>query len=90
MCQENFGILGYAGLRIGCHSIPRPSISRLWVTSHVLWQHLHASYPSHAHVSVDLNLAVAHEVLIVVDELLMNPVNFHVDDPSLFINGCTD
>jgi hypothetical protein len=39
---------------------------------------------------VDLNLPVAHEVLIVVDELLMNPVNFHVDDPSLFINGYTD
>jgi hypothetical protein len=26
----------------------------------------------------------------VVDELLMNLVNFHVDDPSRFINGCSD
>jgi hypothetical protein len=37
-----------------------------------------------------LNLAVAHEVLGVVDELLMSPVNFHVDDPSLLINGHPD
>jgi hypothetical protein len=26
----------------------------------------------------------------VVDELLVNPINFHVDDPSLLINGCSD
>jgi hypothetical protein len=36
--------------------------------------------------SADSNLVVAHEVLGVVDELLMNHVNFHVDDPSLLIN----
>jgi hypothetical protein len=35
-------------------------------------------------------LATGCEVLGVVDELLMNPVNFHVDDPSLLINGCFD
>jgi hypothetical protein len=52
--------------------------------------HLHASYPSRAHRSVDSNLAVAREVLGVVDELLMNPVNFHVDDPSLLINSRSD
>jgi hypothetical protein len=40
--------------------------------------------------SVDLNLAVACEVLVVVDELLMNPVNFHVDDPSRLTNGHSD
>jgi hypothetical protein len=79
-----------AGLLIGCHSITRPSISRLRVTFHVLWQHIHASYPSQAHKLVDLNLAATHEVLGVVDELLMNPINFHVDDPSLLINGCSD
>jgi hypothetical protein len=36
---------------------------------------------------VDSNLAAAREVLGVVDELLMNPINFYVDDPSCFING---
>jgi hypothetical protein len=56
----------------------------------VLWQHLHASYPSQTRESVDLNLVVAREVLGVVDELLMNPVNFHVDDPSRLINGCSN
>jgi hypothetical protein len=56
----------------------------------VLWQHLHASYPSRAHESLDSNLAAAHEVLRVVEELLMNPVNFHVDDPSLLVNGRFD
>jgi hypothetical protein len=56
----------------------------------VLWQHLHASYPSQACELVDSNLAVAREVLEVVDELLMNPINFHVDDPSLLINGRSD
>jgi hypothetical protein len=64
-----------------------PSISRLRVTSNVLWQDLYASYPSRAHKLVDSNLASAHEVLGVVDELLMNPVNFHVDGPSHLING---
>jgi hypothetical protein len=83
-------ILGYAGLLIGCHSILRPSISRQRATSHVLWQHLHASYPSQACVSVDSNLAAVREVLGVVDELLMNPVNFHVDDPPLLIGGRFD
>jgi hypothetical protein len=83
-------ILSCAGLLIGCHSIPRPFVSRLRETSHVLWQHLLASYPSRAHVSVDSNLVAAREVLGVVDELLMNPVNFHVDDPYLLINGCSD
>jgi hypothetical protein len=83
-------ILDYAGLLIRCHSIPQPSVSWLRVSSHVLWQHLHASYPSQAHVLVDSNLPVAREVLGVVDELLINPVNFHVDDPSLVINGRSD
>jgi hypothetical protein len=55
--------------------------------SHVLWQDLYASYTSRAYKSVDSNLAAAREVLGVVDELLMNPVNFYVDDPSCFING---
>jgi hypothetical protein len=36
---------------------------------------------------MDSNLAAAREVLVLVDELLMNPVNFHGDDPSLIING---
>jgi hypothetical protein len=80
-------ILSCAGLFIGYHSIPWPSVSWLRATSHVLWQHLH---PSWAHVSVDSNLAATREVLGVVDELLMNPVNIHVDDPSLLINGCFD
>ena len=80
-------ILGYAGLLIGYHSILWPSILRLRATSHVLWQNLHASYPSQACESVDLNLTAAYVVLAVVDELLMNPVNFLVDDPSHLING---
>jgi hypothetical protein len=42
------------------------------------------------HESVDSNLVVAHEVLGVVDELLINLVNFHVDDPSRLINGHSD
>jgi hypothetical protein len=53
----------------------------------VLWQDLYASYPSQACELVDSNLAVAREVLGVVDELLMNPVKFHVDEPSHLING---
>jgi hypothetical protein len=68
----------------------RPSISRLRVTSHVIWQDLYASYPSRARESVDSNLTVACEVLGVVDELLMNPVNFRVDDPSRLINDRSD
>jgi hypothetical protein len=80
-------ILSYAGLFIGCYSILRPSISRLRATSHVLWQNLLASYPSRAYESVDSNLAATCEVLGVVDELLMNPINFHADDPSRLING---
>jgi hypothetical protein len=70
------------------------------MTSHVLWQDLYAYYPSQAHKSVDLNLAAAREVLGVVDELLMNPINFHellmnsvkfhVDDPSRLINDHSD
>jgi hypothetical protein len=39
---------------------------------------------------MDSNLAATREVLGVVDELLMNPVNFDIDDPSLFINGLSD
>jgi hypothetical protein len=39
---------------------------------------------------MDSILAVACEVLGVVDEHLMNPVNFHVDDPSHLINGLSD
>jgi hypothetical protein len=38
----------------------------------VLWQHLHASYPSQARELVDSNLAIAREVLGVVDELLLS------------------
>jgi hypothetical protein len=83
-------ILGCAELLIGCHSILRPSVLRLRVTFHVLWQHLHTFYPSQARESVDSNLVAAREILVVVDELLMNPVDFHVDDPSRFINGCSD
>jgi hypothetical protein len=82
--------LGYAGLLIRCHSILRPSVSRPRATFHVLWQHLHTSYPSRAHESVDSNLAAAHEVLGLVDELLMKLVNFYVDDPSHLINGHSD
>jgi hypothetical protein len=65
-------ILGCAGLLIGCHSILWPSVSQLRVTFHVLWQHLHASYPSQARELVDSNLAIAREVLGVVDELLLS------------------
>jgi hypothetical protein len=39
---------------------------------------------------MDSNLVAAQEVLGVVDELLMNPINFHVDDPSRLINGRSD
>jgi hypothetical protein len=56
----------------------------------VLGQDLYASYPSRACESMDLNLVAAREVLGVVDELLMNPVNFHVDDPSHLINDRFD
>jgi hypothetical protein len=79
--------LDFARLLIGCHSIPWLFVSPLRVTFHVLWQHCHASYPSRVLELVDLNLAAAREVLGVGDELLMNPVNFHVDDTSLLING---
>jgi hypothetical protein len=83
-------ILGCAGLLIGCHSILWPSVSRLRATFHMLWWHLHASYLSRTHESVDSNLAAAREVLGVVDELLMSPVKFHVVDPSRLINGMTN
>jgi hypothetical protein len=53
----------------------------------VLWPHLYTSYPSQARELVDSNLAAAREVLGVVDELLMDPVNFLVNDPSHHING---
>jgi hypothetical protein len=36
---------------------------------------------------VDSNLIAAREVIGVVYELLMNPINFHVDDLSLLVNG---
>jgi hypothetical protein len=49
-----------------------------------------SSRTSRAHELVDSNLAAGHEVFGVVDELLMNPVNFHVDDPSHLINGHSD
>jgi hypothetical protein len=39
---------------------------------------------------MDWHLAAAREVLGVVDELLMNPTNFHVDDLSLLIDGRFD
>jgi hypothetical protein len=81
---------GCARLLIGSHSILRPFVSWLTVTSHMLWQDLYSSYPSRAHESVDSNLAAAREVLGVVDELQMNPVNFHVDDPSRLINDRFD
>jgi hypothetical protein len=83
-CRKN---LGCDGLLIRCHSILWPPVSQMRVSFHVLWQHLHASYPSQARELVDSNLAVAREVLGVVDELLMKPVNFYVDDPSRLING---
>jgi hypothetical protein len=60
------------------------------VTSHVLWQDLYTSYHSRAHELVDSNQAAAREVLEVVDELLIIPVNFHVDDPSHLISGRSD
>jgi hypothetical protein len=60
------------------------------VTFHVLWQHHYASYPSSACELVDSNLVAAREIVGVVDELLMNLVNFHVDDPSCLINGRFD
>jgi hypothetical protein len=83
-------ILGCARLLIRCYSIPQPSVSRLRATSYLLWQHLHTSYPSRARISVDSNLATTCEVLGVVDELLMNLINFHVDDLYLLINGRFD
>jgi hypothetical protein len=83
-------ILSSTGLLIGCHSILQPFVSRLRVTFHVLRQHLYSSYHSRACESVDSNLAATRKVLGVVDELLMNRVNFHVDDPSRLINGCSD
>jgi hypothetical protein len=39
---------------------------------------------------VDTNLAAAREVFGVVDELLMNLVDFYVDDRSHLINGRSD
>jgi hypothetical protein len=54
-----------------------------------MYSYLHKIFilaKSGCYISVDSNLAGAHEVLGLVDELLMNPVNFHVDDPSLQIN----
>jgi hypothetical protein len=60
------------------------------VISCVLWQDLYASYPSRARELVDSNLAATREVLGVVDELLMNLINFHVDDPSHLINDHSD
>jgi hypothetical protein len=83
-------ILGCAGLIIGCHSILRPSVSRLRVTSHVLWEDLYASNPYRALESVDSNLAATRKVLGVVDKLLLNPINFYVDDLSHLINGRSD
>jgi hypothetical protein len=49
----------------------------------VLGQDLYASYPSQAHESVDSNLAVAREVLGLVDELLMNPTKFMLMIPLI-------
>jgi Na+-transporting NADH:ubiquinone oxidoreductase subunit NqrB len=56
----------------------------------VLWKHLYAPYLSRACILVDSNLVVAHEVLGVVDVLLMNPANFHVVDLSLLSIGRSD
>jgi hypothetical protein len=39
---------------------------------------------------MDSNLAATREVLRVVDELLLSPVNYYVDDPSLLISGHSD
>jgi hypothetical protein len=84
-------ILGCIGLLIGCHGIVLGSfVSRLGATPHVLWYYLHTSYLPWAWVLVDSNLAAACEVLGVVDKLLMNPINFHVDCSSRLINGCSD
>jgi hypothetical protein len=84
-------ILGCTGLLIGCHGILLGSfVLRLRATPHVLWYYLHASYHPRAWVSVDSNLAAACEVLGVVDELLMNHINFHVVRSSRLINSCSD
>jgi hypothetical protein len=83
-------IFGCSGRLIWCRSILQPSVSQLRVTSHVLLQNLHTSYPSRARESVDSNLVAACKVLGVVDELLMNLVNFHADDPPRLINGRSD
>jgi hypothetical protein len=84
-------ILSCTSLLVKCHGILLGSfVSWLRVTPHMLWYYLHASYLPRAWVSVDLNLAAPCEVLWVVDELLMNPINFHIDHSSRLINGCSN
>jgi hypothetical protein len=71
-------------LLVQCNGILLGSfVSRLRVTPHVLWYYLHASYLPRAWLSMDLNLAVACEVPGVVDELLMNPINFMLIVPLI-------
>jgi hypothetical protein len=84
-------ILGCTGLLVRCHGILLGSFV-LWLraTPHVLWYYLHTSYLPRAWVSMDSNLAAACEVLGVVDELLTNPIKFHVDCSSHLINGCSN
>jgi hypothetical protein len=83
--------LGCTGLLVGCHGVLLESfVSRLRATLHVLWYYLHTSYLPQAWVSVDLKMEAACEVLGVVNDLLMNPINFHVEHSSHLINGCSD
>jgi hypothetical protein len=58
-------IFGCAGLLIGCHSILQPSVSWLRTTFHVLWQHLHTSYPSQACKSVDFSWTLSTFMLMI-------------------------
>jgi hypothetical protein len=68
-------------LLIGCHSIPRPCFVIEGDFSCALLE------PENQWTQ---NLVAAHEVVGVVDELLMNPVNFHIDDPNRLINRRSD
>jgi hypothetical protein len=86
----HYEILGCTGLLVECRGILFGSfVSWLRVTPHVLWYYLHASYLPRDWVMVDSNLAAACDVLGVVDELLVNPINFHVDHSSRLMNGCS-
>jgi hypothetical protein len=54
----------------------------------VLWYCLHTSYLPRACVLLESNLEAACTILGLVDELHMNPINFHVGRSSRLINGC--